>query len=59
MIEKYPNEYSLQDEFGYTDKDLVTKLNEVIDVVNSLVSANEDSSCDCRHNRKQMNLRKE
>lgn len=36
-IEKYPHEYSLQDEYGYTDADLVKKLNEVIDVVNMIL----------------------
>lgn len=48
MIEKYPHKYCLQDEYGYTDKDLVDKLNEVIEVVNTIAYKNNECSNDCR-----------
>lgn len=48
MIEKYPHKYCLQDEYGYTDKDLVDKLNEVIGVVNTMAYKNNECSNDCR-----------
>lgn len=37
MIEKYQHKYSVMDEYGYTDEDVVTKLNEVIDAVNEIL----------------------
>ena len=36
-IERYPKKYALQDEYGYTDADLVKKVNEVIDKVNEII----------------------
>ena len=48
MIEKYPHKYCLQDEYGYTDKDLVDKLNEVIEAVNTIAYKNNECSNDCR-----------
>ena len=42
MIEKYPHKYTVMDDCGYTDADLVIKLNETIDVVNILLKENEE-----------------
>lgn len=36
-IEKYPHEYAVMDEWGYTDADLVIKVNELIDKVNEII----------------------
>lgn len=36
-ISPYPRKYSLQDEYGYNDGDLVLKLNELIQAHNDLV----------------------
>lgn len=41
-IEKYPREYALMDEYGYTDADLVNKVNELIDKVNEIIEQLKD-----------------
>ena len=42
MIEKYPHKYAVMDDCGYTDADLVIKINEIIDVVNMLLKENDE-----------------
>lgn len=42
MIEKYPHKYTVMDDCGYTDADLVIKINEIIDVVNILLKENDE-----------------
>ena len=38
VIKKISKKYYVEDAYGYTDEDLVNKVNEIIDVVNELSS---------------------
>ena len=41
VIKKLSKKYYVEDAYGYTDEDIVNKVNEIIDVVNEIIVIND------------------